>query len=98
MTITKHPRHAMLTNSKYSKAWHKLKTDKELTITILSQKDKAKIMRGLSQLKNIDIPWKSEADNYYLRMTSEEISTTAEGYLVLHITLNKSLKYRLGNF
>ena len=96
MAESKHPKDSMLRNSKYTIPWEKLKETNEIIITVLDRGDKAKVIRGLSQLKNIDIEWKK--DNYHMRLKATVIRTTAEGYLVLRITLVDSIKYRNGIF
>lgn len=95
-TATTHPKNSMLYNSKYTIPWAKLKETKEIIITVLDRSDKAKVIRGLSQLKNIDTEWKK--DNYYLRIKAEVIRETNEGQIVLKITLVDSVKYRNGIF
>ena len=91
-----HKKHSMLLNSKYTARWQVLKTKKEIILTVLDAQDKAKVIRGISQLKNIDLEWKAEDDNYYLRVKAEVIRKTKEGYLVLKISLVDSIKYRHG--
>lgn len=91
-----HKKHSMLLNSKYTAPWQSLKTKKEIILTVLDAQDKAKVIRGISQLKNIDLEWKAEDDNYYLRVKAEVIRKTKEGYLVLKISLVDSIKYRNG--
>ena len=56
----------------------------------------AKVIRGLSQLKNIDLEWKTKDNNYYLRVKAEVLRKTKEGYLVLKVSLVDSIKYRNG--
>lgn len=91
-----HPKNSMLHNSKYTVPWEKLKETKDIIITVLDRVDKAKVIRGLSQLKNIDVEWKK--DNYHMRLKAIVLRTTNEGYLVLRITLVDSIKYRNGIF
>ena len=55
-----HPKHSMLTNSKYTAPWQALKENKSIILTVLDAADKAKVIRGLSQLKNIDLEWKTK--------------------------------------
>ena len=93
-----HPKSSMLTNSKYTAPWLSLKTNKEIILTVLDSVDKAKVIRGLSQLKNIDTTWKQQDNNYYLRLKPEVLRKTKEGYLVLKISLVDSIKYRGGIF
>ena len=93
-----HPKSSMLTNSKYTAPWQSLKTNKEIILTVLDSVDKAKVIRGLSQLKNIDVTWKQQDNNYYLRLKPEVLRNTPEGYLVLKISLVDSIKYRGGIF
>jgi hypothetical protein len=90
------PAASMLTNSKYTEPWEILKTKLEVTLTVRDRADKAKIVRGMSQLKNLDRTWKAQADNYYLRLRTKVLRTTGEGYLVLKLTLEPSIKYRNG--
>ena len=52
---TLHPKHSMLTNSKYTAPWQALKENKAIILTVLDAADKAKVIRGISQLKNIDL-------------------------------------------
>lgn len=91
-----HPKNSMLHNSKYTIPWETLKKTNSIIITVLDRGDKAKVIRGLSQLKNIDIEWKK--DNYHMRLKAVVVRTTSEGYLVLRITLVDSIKYRNGIF
>ena len=91
-----HPKHSMLTNSKYTAPWRALKENKAIILTVLDAADKAKVIRGLSQLKNIDLEWKTKDNNYYLRVKAEVLRKTKEGYLVLKVSLVDSIKYRNG--
>lgn len=91
-----HPKHSMLHNSKYTAPWQSLKTNKEIILTVLDAEDKAKVIRGISQLKNIDLAWKTTDNNYYLRLKAEVVRKTKEGYLVLKLSLVDSIKYRNG--
>ena len=91
-----HPKHSMLTNSKYTAPWQALKENKSIILTVLDAADKAKVIRGLSQLKSIDLEWKTKDNNYYLRLKAEVLRKTKEGYLVLKVSLVDSIKYRNG--
>ena len=91
-----HPKHSMLHNSKYTAPWLSLKEKKEIILTVLDAEDKAKVIRGISQLKNIDLAWKTSDSNYYLRLKAEVLRKTKEGYLVLKLSLVDSIKYRNG--
>lgn len=93
---TLHPKHSMLTNSKYTAPWQALKENKSIILTVLDAADKAKVIRGISQLKNIDLEWKTKDNNYYLRVKAEVLRKTKEGYLVLKVSLVDSIKYRDG--
>lgn len=91
-----HPKHSMLTNSKYTAPWQALKENKAIILTVLDAADKAKVIRGISQLKNIDLEWKTKDNNYYLRVKADVLRKTKEGYLVLKVSLVDSIKYRNG--
>ena len=91
-----HPKHSMLTNSKYTAPWRALKENKAIILTVLDAADKAKVIRGISQLKNIDLEWKTKDNNYYLRVKADVLRKTKEGYLVLKISLVDSIMYRNG--
>ena len=91
-----HQKHSMLTNSKYTAPWQALKDNKAIILTVLDAADKAKVIRGISQLKNIDLEWKTKDNNYYLRVKAEVLRKTKEGYLVLKVSLVDSIKYRNG--
>ena len=91
-----HPKHSMLTNSKYTAPWQALKDKGTILLTVLSAEDKAKVIRGISQLKNIDLDWKDKDNNYYLRLKAVLVRKTKEGYLVIKLSLVDSIKYRNG--
>ena len=90
----RHPKHGMLTNSKYSAAWDKLKKEGKATITVFSDAMKSKIIRGISQLKNVDLEWKHSGDNYYLRIIATEIGRSENGNPIIELELKPCNKYR----
>ena len=96
MVNSLHPKHSMLTNSKYTAPWQVLKDKGTILLTVLSAEDKAKVSRGISQLKNIDFEWKDKDNNYYLRLKAVLVRKTKEGYLVIKLSLVDSTKYRNG--
>ena len=96
MVNSLHPKHSMLTNSKYTAPWQILKDNGTILLTVLSAEDKAKVIRGISQLKNIDLEWKNKDNNYYLRLKAVLVRKTKEGYLVIKLSLVDSIKYRNG--
>ena len=96
MANSLHPKHSMLTNSKYTAPWQVLKDKGTILLTVLSAEDKAKVIRGISQLKNIDLEWKTKDNNYYLRLKAVLVRKTKEGYLVIKLSLVDSVKYRNG--
>ena len=92
-----HKQATMLLNSKYTEIWKKLKEHKKVEVTVLDPTNKTKIIRGISQLKNVDLEWKNLcAANYYLRLKPTVLGKTREGYLVLQLELVDSVKYRNG--
>ena len=96
MANSLHQKHSMLTNSKYTVPWQILKDKGTILLTVLSAEDKAKVIRGISQLKNIDLEWKDKDNNYYLRLKAVLVRKTKEGYLVIKLSLVDSIKYRNG--
>lgn len=93
--VSTHPKHSMLGNSKYSQSWEVLKETGTICFTVFDKADKAKVVRGISQLKNIDLAYKR--DNYYKRIKVTTISEERNA-IVIQLTLINSLKYRNGKF
>ncbi|MGL4484300.1 MAG: hypothetical protein ACRCUS_05065, partial [Anaerovoracaceae bacterium] len=69
---------------------------KEIHLLVHDAADKAKVIRGLSQLKNLDTEWKNQGNNYYLRLKVEILSRMKNGKMKITVKLIDGIKYRNG--
>ena len=80
---------------KYANIWNVLKAQLSVEICILDVTQKATVVRGVSQLKNLDTKWKfASTDNYKKRIKVTQLENPNPNQLYLKLELVSCFKYR----
>lgn len=80
---------------KYANIWNILKIQGFVDVCILNPNQKATVIRGVSQLKNLDTAWKYASDsNYSKRIKVTTVENDNSNHLYLKLELTDSFKYR----
>ena len=88
---------SILATGKYANIWATLKSQGTVTLCISNAYAKATIIRGVSQLKNLDTTWKFADETNYrkrIKVTEIKVANSLSHMLYLQLELVDSFKYR----